>query len=81
MPIIKKFIIFSPEYSLLYTSKTFKISFQYIKDYPEKKSSHSDTMGVIFPYFWFSDREPFEGFNLRSRFLDSTKSPFKLEKA
>jgi hypothetical protein len=27
MPIIKKFIIFSPEYSLLYTSKTFKISF------------------------------------------------------
>jgi hypothetical protein len=55
MPIIKKFIIFSPEYSLLYTSKTFKISFKYIKDYPEKKSSHSDTMGVIFPYFWFFD--------------------------
>jgi hypothetical protein len=26
-----------------------------MKDYPEKKSSHSDTMGVIFPYFWFSD--------------------------
>jgi hypothetical protein len=26
-----------------------------MKDYPEKKASHSDTMGVIFPYFWFFD--------------------------
>jgi hypothetical protein len=26
-----------------------------MKDYPEEKSSHFDTMGVIFPYFWFFD--------------------------
>jgi hypothetical protein len=28
-----------------------------MKDYPEKQSSHSDTMGVIFPYFGFFEKE------------------------